>query len=86
MAQYRRSYVKTIALATVGATGCFLIGLMFLLATVVEWPGMETVRLLPSAIRGIAGAIFVGLALFGYIITAGGLLALHYDAKGRAVF
>ena len=86
MAQYRRSYAKTAVIAATGGTGCLLIGLVFLCAGAMELPGMQAVLLLPFPIRVVAGIMFLGFALFGYSITAGGVLALHYDAKGRAVF
>lgn len=85
MREYRRSYMKTVGLAAITGTGCLLVAMMFLCAA-GEWPGMLVVYQLPFVFRVIVGTIFIVLALFGYAIATGGMLALHYDAKGRAVF
>jgi hypothetical protein len=86
MTQYRRSYAKTALMAAIGGTGCLVIGLLFLCGPAMELPGMHALLWLPMPIRIIAGAICIGIASFGFSIAAGGVLALHYAAKGRAVF
>ena len=86
MIEHRRSYAKTVVLAAIGGTGCLLVGLLLLCAAVMELPGMQAVLVLPFPIRVIAGIMFLGLTLFGYSVTAGGVLALRFDAKGRAAF
>jgi len=83
---HRRSYMKTTIFAAIGGTWCLVIALLFLPFASAELPGMETVLLLPFLIRVVASLIFLALALFGYGITAGGVLVLRYDAKGRAYF
>lgn len=85
MGKYRRSYMKTVVLAAITGTGCLLVAMMFL-CTVGEWSGLLIVHQLPFVFRIIVGTIFIVLALFGCTVAVGGMLALHYDAKGRAVF
>lgn len=86
MKSYRRSYAKTTVLAAVTGTGFLCLGAMFLGATVVNWPMMQMLLILPLPIRMVLGILCLIGALVGYSITAGGVLALRYDAKGRAVF
>jgi hypothetical protein len=86
MKQYRRSYAKTAVMAAMAGTGCLCVGAMLLGADVVDWTGMQAVLLLPFSIRIVAGVLCLAGALVGYSIAAGGVLALRYDAKGRAVF
>lgn len=86
MKPYRRSYAKTALLAAVAGTGCVCVGATFLGAAVVDWPLVQMLLILPLPIRVVVGFLCLIGALLGYSITAGGVLALHYDAKGRAVF
>ncbi|MGQ0554992.1 MAG: hypothetical protein ACT4PN_03475 [Nitrospiraceae bacterium] len=86
MKQYRRSYAKTTVMAAVAGTGCLSVGTALLGTAVVDWCGMQMVLILPLPIRVVAGILCLVGALVGYSIAAGGVLALRYDAKGRAVF
>ena len=86
MKQYRRSYAKTTVMAAVAGTGCLCVGTTLLGTAVVDWSGMQMVLILPLPIRVVAGILCLVGALVGYSIAAGGVLALRYDAKGRAVF
>lgn len=86
MKQYRRSYAKTAVMAAVAGAGCLCVGTTLLGAAVVDFPLMQTVLILPLPIRAVGGILCLAGALVGYGIAAGGVLALRYDAKGRAVF
>jgi hypothetical protein len=86
MKQYRHSYAKTAAMAAVAGTGVLLVGVMLLCAHAVDFPVMQAVLILPLPIRAVGGILCLAGALVGYSIAAGGVLALRYDAKGRAVF
>ena len=86
MNHYRRSFAKTAIFAAVMGTGCLFIGLGLLCETGGELPLIQSIFILPYPLRFFAGIVFVCLAMWGYSIAAGGVLALHYDAKGRAVF
>ena len=86
MKQYRHSYAKTVVMAAAAGTGVLLVGVMLLCAPVVNVPVMQAVLIVPLPIRAVASILCLAGALVGYSIAAGGVLALRYDAKGRAVF
>ncbi len=86
MKQYRQSYAKTVVLAAGAGTGSLFVGLVLLCATAMEISVLQVVLILPLPMRVVASILCLAVALIGYSIAAGGMLALHYDAKGRAVF
>lgn len=86
MKQYRQSYAKTAVMAAAAGTGLLLVGVMLLCAPAVDVPVMQAVLIVPLSIRVVGGILCLAGALVGYSIAAGGVLALRYDAKGRAVF
>ncbi len=86
MKQYRYSYAKTAVMAAAAGTGVLLVGVLLLCAPAVDLPVMQALLILPLPIRAVGGFLCLAGALAGYSIAAGGVLALRYDAKGRAVF
>ena len=86
MGGHRASYKKTLVVAAAGVAACLLMGLFILCATALDLPGTQVVLEIPLIVRWLLGLLLLGLALFGCAVTVGGLMALHYDAKGRAVY
>ena len=86
MSDYRASYKKTMVLAVAAGTVSLLISAVILLTDSIGIPWTEIKVSLHPVIVWIGGLFLVGVALFGFAVALGGLLALHNDTKGRAYF
>lgn len=86
MTPHRSSYKKTTFLAAASGTLSLLASGWLLLGQSIgiPWTGLSFV--LHPAFAWGCGLSLLGLALFGYAVALGGVLALQNDAKGRAHF
>lgn len=81
---YRKSYWKTVGLAILGGTLSLLLFALVILGPMV---GMTWIAAnLPPLVMWSAGILFLLLALLSACVAVGGLLALRYEARGRAYF
>lgn len=86
MKTHRDSYKKTTVLA-LGAGTITGIGAGGLILTqALRIPGLGMPAVLPHWLAWACGFLFLGAALFFLTVALGGIMALHYDAKGRATF
>ena len=86
MTTHRDSYKKTTVLA-LGAGTILGIGAGGLILTqALDIPGLGVPAVLPPWLAWVSGALLLGATLFCLTVALGGILALHYDAKGRATF
>ncbi|SLM49987.1 protein of unknown function [Nitrospira japonica] len=86
MTPHRSSYKKTTFLAAAAGTlSLVLSGWLLLMQSIgIPWTGLSFV--LHPALAWGSGVPLLGLALYGYAIALGGVLALQNDVKGRAHF
>lgn len=86
MANYRISYKKTAILAASLGTASLSVCLFVFLEQAIGIPGTDLRIVLPPIVAWSSGLLCLGLTLLSYAVALGGLLALQYDRKGRAVF
>ena len=83
---HRVSYKKTIILA-LGAGTIMGVGTGGLILTqALRTQGLGLPAVLPSWLAWAGGVLCFGATLFCLAVAIGGILALYYDAKGRATF
>lgn len=86
MNTHRDSYKKTTVLA-LGAAAVMGIGAGGLIWTqALSNPELGIPSVLPTWLAWAVGVLLLGGALFSLAVSVGGIMALHYDAKGRATF
>lgn len=86
MFDYHASYRKTTLIAAIVGTLCMFVCLWVFLRQEIALPGAGLSVSIPFPVAMGGAFLCVVVALLCYAVMIGGLLALRYDAKGRARF
>lgn len=86
MKTHRGSYMKTVILAFGCGTFFMLCALMLIQAHATDIPGLRVMAIAPPVVVWGGSAVLSCVGLLSYLIGLGGIVALHYDAKGRGAY
>jgi hypothetical protein len=84
MSSHRSSYKKTTILAAVVGATSFVASLVLL--WMIFLGSVGGTKLIPSLLFWGAALLAFALGILGLAVAVGGILALCYDARGRAYF